>query len=131
MYPVFELCYIPYGGTKPCLAAEHVAFMASDPTFYFPNFALRIDNSVKNLVSYTSVGRSEPVKLNYTQPRASRISSIILPPPNSPNLIEPDSEAKEMPTYHIPTPKITTPPPIQPPTSSYHCLLPFRPLHNP
>ena len=115
MYPVFELCYIPYRSTKPCLATGPSAFMASSPTFYFPTFTLRIDNNVNNLVSYGSIGRLEPVKLDYTQPQASQSSSIILLPPNSPNIIEPDSEDEEMPTYHILAPKATTPPPIQPP----------------
>ena len=59
----------------------------------FPNVALRsIDNSVDNIVSYKSIGRSETVKVDYAQPRANRASSTPpVPPGAKPHIIEPDS----------------------------------------
>ena len=41
----------------------------------FPDFVLRIDDSIDNLVSYKSIGRSPCKKLDYAQPRASRSTS--------------------------------------------------------
>lgn len=80
----------------------------------FPNFALRIDDIVDNLVSYKSIGRSETFKLDYAQPRASRASSIILPPPPPPALIKTNPEHEEMP---LPTPltQLISPSPPLPP----------------
>ena len=41
----------------------------------FPDFTLRIDDSIDNLVSYKSIGRSPCKHLDYVQPRASRSTS--------------------------------------------------------
>ena len=91
----------------------------------FPNFALRIDDSVDNIVSYRSIGRSENSKLDYAQPRANRASSTTpVPSAATPNVIEPDSDDDiDQVTYRIPTPKSTQSlpapakpaPPIPPP----------------
>ena len=88
----------------------------------FPNFALRINDSANNIVSYKSIGRSATFKLNYAQPRANRASSTTLAPHTTqPNLIGPDKD-ETIPTiplaYHIPTLKsmttTSTPPPATP-----------------
>jgi len=41
----------------------------------FPTFALQIDNSIDNLVSYKSIGRTSFAQLNYAQPRVNRSTS--------------------------------------------------------
>ena len=41
----------------------------------FPDFALRIDDSIGNLVSYRSIGRTSYAQLDYAQPRANRSTS--------------------------------------------------------
>ena len=46
----------------------------------FPNFALRIDDSDDNMVSYRSIGRSPIQQLDYAEPRANRSTT------NSPNI---------------------------------------------
>ena len=41
----------------------------------FPDFALKIDDSVDNLVSYKSIGQTSCTQLDYAQPRANRSTS--------------------------------------------------------
>ena len=75
----------------------------------FPNFALRIDDSVDNLVSYKSIGRSETVELDYAQPRASIASSIILPPPPPTLQWGPDAVALRFGIFPSPVPATREP----------------------
>ena len=56
----------------------------------FPNFTLRIDDSVDNIVSYKSIGPSSCGKLDYAQPHANRSST---PPTSPPILIPPDDSS--------------------------------------
>ena len=100
-----------------------------DSYILFPNFPLHIDNSVDNIVSYKSIRQSETVHLDYAQPRSSRSSSTVFPPPESPTLIKPDPKDNEIPTYHITTPKKAAPPAIPPHPTSFHRILHFHPLH--
>ena len=72
----------------------------------FPQFTLKIDDSVDSLVSYRSIGKSfDPETLDYAEPRASRATT-------APAFIEDDEPPAPVAS---PPPKPTTTPDVVPP----------------
>ena len=58
----------------------------------FPDFTLRIDDSIDNLVSYNSIGRSPCDRLDYAQPRASRSTANKQDTPTIPEVSQDEDE---------------------------------------
>ena len=58
----------------------------------FPDFTLRIDDTIDNLVCYKSIGRSPCNRLDYAQPRASRSTANKQDTPTIPEVSQDEDE---------------------------------------